>query len=107
MASPQENTKIEQLVDAFEGLALALAESVLLNQSTHPAQDKTPELIAMNRADARNDMANALRAFLKPSLRVMDRTSDYEAEKAALAKSELERSRVLYGGAGIDGMQLG
>lgn len=84
MSSPQENTKIELLVDAFEGLALAMAESVLVQQATHPAQDKTPELIAVNRQDARNDMTTALREFLKPSLRVLEKQESYDREKAAL-----------------------
>lgn len=71
MASPQENTKIEQLTDAIESLCLACSDGVLLQQHTHPAQDKTPEMIAMNRADARAEVATALRDFLKPSLRVV------------------------------------
>lgn len=88
MATPQENTKIELLVDAFEGLALAMAQSVVLSSATHPAQDyNTPELIAINRADARADMALALRDFLKPSLRVMERVETYAAEKAAITKA--------------------
>lgn len=100
--SPQENTKIEQIVEAFENLAIAVAHGLIVSERFHPVQDKTPEMIALNRADARNEMASALRDFLRPALRVVAAKETYAEEKATLTAA----LTVPYGGAGIDGMKL-
>lgn len=85
MASPQENTKVEQIVEAFENLAIAVAHSLILTERVTPSHYKSPELIQTNREDAREEMATALREFLKPSLRIVapDREFTFDCGLAA------------------------
>lgn len=71
MSSPQENTKVEQIVEAFENLAIAVAHSIVVSERTLPTHYPNPQLSLMNREDAREEMAQALRDFLKPALRVV------------------------------------
>jgi hypothetical protein len=82
--SPPENTKIEQVVEAFESLAVAIAHSLILSERVAPTHYTSPELIAVNRTDARAEMATALRDFLKPTLRVVTKTEEVESFRAEL-----------------------
>lgn len=86
MASPQENTKIEQIVEAFENLAISVAHSLIVTERVTPSHYKNPQLLQTNREDAREEMATALREFLKPSLRIVTKTAEVEEARAALAR---------------------
>ena len=63
MPHPAANTKIENLAEAFESLALACAESVQVGGG-HAA--------FKNVAAAREGVTDALREFLQPTLRVVE-----------------------------------
>lgn len=86
MSSPQENTKIEQIVEAFENLAIAVAHSLIASERVLPTHYPNPQLYLNNRADARAEMATALRDFLKPSLRIVTKTEEVETRRAELRR---------------------
>lgn len=72
MASAAENTKIELVTEAFEQLAVAIAQSMILAEKIPTsARAKTAELIAVERSDAREQVAASLRELLKPTLRLV------------------------------------
>lgn len=72
MASAAENTKIELITEAFEQLAISIAQGMILAERISPNYNSTPELVAVQRADAREQVAEALRALLKPTLRIAE-----------------------------------
>jgi hypothetical protein len=65
-----ENTKIELITEAFEQLAVAVAQGMIhagANRTSNPSAD----VIAAQIKDAREEVSSALRALLKPTLRVV------------------------------------
>jgi predicted amidohydrolase YtcJ len=61
VTSPQENTKVERMVEAIEALTVAVA----VNVRPMPGRGQFENVKA-----ARADLSDALREFLKPTLRV-------------------------------------
>jgi selenocysteine lyase/cysteine desulfurase len=64
MTSAQENTKVERVVEAIEGLTVAVAANVHGGGDTHGS--KFEDVL-----HAREEVATALREFLQPTLRVV------------------------------------
>ena len=62
MTSPQENTKVERVVEAVEGLTVAVAANVR-GGGTHGSGFEDVKA-------ARKDLSDALHDFLRPTLRV-------------------------------------
>ena len=90
MSNPAVETKIELVTEAIEALVLA---TVIAN-AAHPSPQR--KLFYETVVSARGEVASALRELLQPTLRVM--TND---------KMPVKPEVVLYGGIGIDGMNLG
>jgi len=72
MSSAQENTKIEQVVEAIENFAINIARGQIMAEVASPfSRHTTAELLATERGDAREEMTKALRELLKPTLRIV------------------------------------
>lgn len=83
--SPQENTKIERIVEAVESLAISVAHGIMAAENVETRSRKAdPLTLAENRKDARDELKTALQEFLRPALRVIDRTEEYNKNKAEL-----------------------
>jgi hypothetical protein len=67
MTSAQENTKVERVVEAIEGLTVAVAANVHGGGDTHGS--KFEDVIG-----ARKEVSEALHDFLRPALRVVGGT---------------------------------
>lgn len=79
MTTPQQNTKIETLVEAIETFSIAIARDV----AYPPAAGTQARCVAEEREEAREEMASALRDFLAPSLRVI---TEVEHKVGAISK---------------------
>lgn len=68
MSTPASNTKVEILAEAIENMALAVAAAV----AEHRPPPKGPQAAYDNVMQARKAVADALREFLQPTLRVVE-----------------------------------
>jgi len=84
MTTPQQNTKIESLVEAIETFSINIARGV-----TAPRYADA-KLLHRERVEAREEMAKALREFLQPSFRVITEQENRLGEMAVVTRKTVE-----------------
>jgi hypothetical protein len=97
MSNPQQTTKIEQVTEAIEALVLAQTVAITSGGGSH-----FHEQILI----ARTELADALKALLTPTLRVVTTEKTDTVGHISTKLSRTVAEAVPYGGKGIDGMNL-
>jgi hypothetical protein len=84
MATPQQNTKVETLVEAIETFAINIAQGIAATRYADAAQLHEERLVA------RKEMADALRDFLAPSFRVITERENRVGDLSTISRRTVE-----------------
>lgn len=91
MPTPQQNTKVEMLVEAIETFTINVAQGIVAasqpNINPRHAND-----LHLQRTDAREEMASALREFLAPTFRVITEREERVGDMSVTSRRTVERT---------------
>jgi hypothetical protein len=91
MTTPQQNTKVEALVEAIENFSINIAQGIVA-AANHRINGQHARDLHDLRQGARAEMASALREFLQPSLRIITEREERVGDLSTISRKTIERT---------------